>query len=105
MVSATHELSQIYEKGSRPHEIRAVKAAALRFKWGSKRVIVPKFETSGAFFAGNGRALTSGESRRDGWVLPGAIVSTKGFVAHPGTRGLHFMEAALKSIGKRDFVT
>lgn len=104
VVSATHELAQVYEDGSKPHVIRAKKASALHFKYGSKRVIVPTAGTAGAWFAGNGRPLLRAEPRRAGWVLPGAIISFKGYVDHPGTRGLHYMEEALRSIRKQDFL-
>lgn len=93
-VVATGRLASIYEFGSKPHKIQA--SPVLVFNSGKlrKKVIVRQRSAAQSSPSGGYRTRNFGNT----------IVTYKGYVNHPGTKAIRYMQKALRDVGVRDAV-
>lgn len=82
-------MANIYEFGSKPHKIQASPALVFNSRALRKKVIVRKRGTATASASGGYRTINFGNT----------IVSYKGYVDHPGTKPIRYMQKAFRDVG------
>lgn len=87
-VVATGDLANIYEFGSKKHIIRASPVLVFNSRRLRKKVIVRK--------PGAGQRSPSGGYRTIN--LSDRVITYKGYVNHPGTKAIRYMEKALRDV-------
>lgn len=87
-VVATGRLADIYEFGSEPHKIQASPVLVFDSRRLKKKVVVRKRTAATSSPSGGYRTRTFGRT----------IVTYKGYVDHPGTKAIRYMEKALRDV-------
>lgn len=87
-VVATGRLADIYEFGSKPHKIKAQPVLVFNSGRLKKKVIVRQPTAAQRSPSGGYRTRNFGNT----------IVTYKGYVDHPGTKAIRYMEKALRDV-------
>jgi hypothetical protein len=87
-VIATGRLANIYEFGSKPHVIRASPVLAFDSRKLRKKVIVRRPSAAQRSPSGGYRTIN----------LSNRVITFKGYVDHPGTKPIRYMQKALRDV-------
>jgi hypothetical protein len=87
-VIATGRLANIYEFGSKPHVIRASPVLAFDSRKLRKKVIVRRPSAAQRSPSGGYRTIN----------LSNRVITFKGYVDHPGTKAIRYMQKALRDV-------